>query len=406
VQAFIRTESDGILDVSDFIVSGSVERVVNAVSTASLVLRNPAKRFTKPGNPTFRPMDSITIFGSRFKSKPVQLFTGYLDQTPYLQLFPGTCTIRASCTLKRLLHTYFDAGLPHTIQFLSQFGWYADPSTGNVVAQGAAAQSSGLNNTGNNPPTQQEIQNALLTDGSIGNLLWNVLFEIGNWDKDQILIEKLPTGIIATVADIMQSFQNEDKDLEKELQGFLHSLIGSSSGGSTSGAGTDQQQSGGSVDVKDLPPALQKYNHLYQGAIYPSTAWQNLYQMPFNDVAALAEWAGGGQVPGITMAQVCQGEGGMRPGSMGDDNGDGQPDGYGLWAITRPWGDGLVEKYGGYPGMLNPVSNALVMVEMYKSSTNLFGPGGTWHGSGHVTDTDSHYNGPLLDMPPHNAAGQ
>lgn len=236
VQAFIRTEANGIVDVSDFIVSGSVNRVVNEVSTAELTLRNPEKRFTKPGNPTFRPMDGITIFASRYRDKPVQLFTGYLDSTPYLQLFPGTCSIRASCTLKRLLHTYWDAGLPHTQQFLSQFGWYANTQTGTIMSQKGAAQGSGLSTTGR-PPTESEIKDALITDGSIGNLMWNVMVEIGNWDKDQILIEKLPPGILETVADIMSSFEDEDKELKKELDDFLGDLIGDYSGGSGTTSG-------------------------------------------------------------------------------------------------------------------------------------------------------------------------
>src|SRR5574338_1296469 len=95
VQAYVNTQS-GVIDISDFIVSGTVQRVVNEVSTAELIIRNPGKRFTDPGNPTFRPMDGITIFGSRHKSRPVQLFTGYIDQSPYMQLYPGTATLRAS----------------------------------------------------------------------------------------------------------------------------------------------------------------------------------------------------------------------------------------------------------------------------------------------------------------------
>ena len=247
VQAYVRTD-DGIIDISEYIVSRSVSRVLNEVSTAEFTLRNPNKMFTKPGNPTFRPMDGITIFASRYKQHPVQIFTGYLDSTPYLQLFPGTCTIRASCTLKRLLHTYWDAGLPHTWNFLKKFGWFPDASSGTIFSQQAATQNSGIGNGGN--IDQNDIKNAIITDGSVGNLLWNVLFEIGNWDEKQILIEKLPEGIIQTVADIMKTFEADDDATEQELKQFLKDMIGQYSPGSTAGdTSSGSVGGGGAVEV-------------------------------------------------------------------------------------------------------------------------------------------------------------
>ena len=245
VQAYVRTDS-GIVDISDYIVSGSVNRVLNEVSTAEFTLRNPNKMFTKPGNPTFRPMDGITIFASRYKQHPVQIFTGYLDSTPYLQLFPGTCTIKASCTLKRLLHTYWDAGLPHTTTFLTKFGWFPDPSSGTVYSK-AQFEDSGIGNGGN--VNQEDLNSAIITDGSVGNLLWNVLFEIGNWDEKQILIEKLPEGIIQTVADIMKTFEKDDDETEAQLKQFLKDMIGQYSPGSTAGGGTTGGGTGQGVQV-------------------------------------------------------------------------------------------------------------------------------------------------------------
>ena len=140
--------------------------------------------------------------------------------------------------------------------------------------------------------------------------------------------------------------------------------------------------------IKGLPEALQKYNHRYKGAMFPSEAWSNLYQMPFSAVAALAEWAGSGKVPGVTMAQVSEGEGNLRPGSRSSDNG------WGLWGITSPFADGYgVSGLGGYPGMLNPVSNAIVMSRMYPSG---WSGGSPWYGTGNVTGYNQHYSGPLL----------
>jgi hypothetical protein len=68
--------------------------------------------------PLFSPMDPITIYLQRVRGRPVRVFTGFLDRTPYLQLYPGVIQLKASCTLKRLLYTYFDPALPYTQTFL------------------------------------------------------------------------------------------------------------------------------------------------------------------------------------------------------------------------------------------------------------------------------------------------
>lgn len=107
-------------------------------------------------------------------------------------------------------------------------------------------------------------------------------------------------------------------------------------------------------------------------------------------IAALAEEAGkvvGVDVPGWTMEQVTIGESGRRPGSAGHDLGG--TDGYGLWAVTDPFADSILAKYGWtYDGMWNPARNAIVMAEILKAQGI-----GAWYGTSHVTDWDRHYRG-------------
>ena len=61
VYAYLKTDAtraigpDAFLDVSDFIVSGEVQRVINAVSSASLVLRNPDRIWTQPSQKSLLP---------------------------------------------------------------------------------------------------------------------------------------------------------------------------------------------------------------------------------------------------------------------------------------------------------------------------------------------------------------
>jgi hypothetical protein len=105
--------------------------------------------------------------------------------------------------------------------------------------------------------------------------------------------------------------------------------------------------------------------------------------LPFFEVAALAEWAG---MPGRTMAQIAKGESGLRPGSAGVDPGGTK--GYGLWAITSPFNDALVSKFGGYEEMWNPVKNALAAASIYRSQGI-----GAWYGTQYLTDPNAHYGG-------------
>lgn len=217
VYAAVETDT-GVVDLTKYIVSGSVNRVIDAVSTAELVIRNPNRMFTEPpGDPTFRPMDKITIFMARFKNQPVQVFTGYLDQTPYLQLFPGTCTLRASCTLKRLQYTYWDAGLPFTHNFLKKHGWIPNIQTGEI-----------LNFKELTKETSRDPEDARITDGGLSKLIRAVLIEAGNWQKEEILIQELPKTVVDTVYDFYRKNVKADAKTEAEYRAFFKDFVGGS----------------------------------------------------------------------------------------------------------------------------------------------------------------------------------
>jgi hypothetical protein len=236
VNAYVRTDQ-GIIDISDFIVRGTVNRLVNEASTAEIEMRNPDKQFTQPGNPTFRPMDAITIYLTRLQNKPVQVFTGYLDGTPYLQLYPGTCTLRASCTLKRLLYTYWDSGLVYTMQWLSAHGWKVDAQNGTVQNPQGLTQS--LNSTG-------------VTDSGFGDLMVAALNEIGNWQKEDIYVEPIPQSMIDITTGYVQALQDRGgplgSNLTNTVNDFIRKLVGPYSGGGTSGS-IPAGSAGGSVPL-------------------------------------------------------------------------------------------------------------------------------------------------------------
>ncbi len=144
--------------------------------------------------------------------------------------------------------------------------------------------------------------------------------------------------------------------------------------------------------IKGLPKSLQRYNRQY-----PPNGGST---MPMNKIAELAEWAGRGRVPGVTMGQVTIGESNLHPGAVSPDHG------YGLWQITDPYGNGPIAQAGlhGYTSMLNPINNAQVMAIMYEANPSA-ALGQTWHGISGVTSSNAHYKGAMkqlggLVMPP------
>ena len=90
VQVYIRSEEAGkVFDVSKDIISGNVTRRLDAVSNASVVLQNKFGLYTRK----FKPMDRIAIFMRRV-GNPMLVFTGYVDEAPFYQMFPAPVTIQ------------------------------------------------------------------------------------------------------------------------------------------------------------------------------------------------------------------------------------------------------------------------------------------------------------------------
>ena len=243
VNVWIKSDT-GIFDLSPYVLSFNVNRKVDAISSAEVTFRNPKVEqddgrsnylFTehlttesdgsKSYRPMFHPMDPIVITLTRLKGHPVQVFTGYCDTAPYVQLFPGQASIQASCTLKRLKYTYWDPGLPFVTKYLASLGWIptAEGLTVNAGAETANTESG-------------------LSDSSIGYLLYNILQDVGGWVHDDIYIQELPSEqIVTAVSQIYESLTGDAKASYKTFIDFLSQVIGQGSiggaGGSNSGGG-------------------------------------------------------------------------------------------------------------------------------------------------------------------------
>ena len=125
VEAYIRLEEEKkIIDISDDIISGSIQLRLNAMSEAELTLQNKHGRYARSktfGGTQITPMDRIIIRMSRI-GQPENVFAGYIDATPHYQMYSGPVTVRASCVLKLLQHTYFDPGVFATAQLFQKYG--------------------------------------------------------------------------------------------------------------------------------------------------------------------------------------------------------------------------------------------------------------------------------------------
>lgn len=240
VNAYIATEEYGFIDVSADIVSGSVTRRVNAVSNADLVLQNPNRKYLRK----IKPMDRIVIYLTRIH-KPVLVFSGYIDRAPFDQLFPGPVKLTASCTLKRLLHTYWDPGLPFVQRWLKEYGWTYDQTTG-LMLDGA-----------------RNLYNSDLS-GGLGHMMRAVLKDIGGWpvgqakgEKNTVHVMELPPKFIKKTKTLLANqlaATEVQQDMIDRLIEELLTVEGIGSGQSDGSTGT-----GGADEMKPVSNVKDSY---------------------------------------------------------------------------------------------------------------------------------------------------
>jgi len=249
VKIWVKTDF-GVVDLSPHITECRVQRKVNDLSSLDVVFRNPkvlqdgkprflfTQRVQKDGNigPVFHPMDPITVIFERIAGKPIQVFTGYCDTVPYVQLFPGTARLTASCTLKRLNYTYFDPGLPFVMDFMSQYGWQLG---GNGVVKKGGAGNSGTASVITDSQISKAVKSTNVNDSSIGYLLYAVLNEIGGWNNDNIYIQSLPNNISQIVGKLFDEFAKDNKNVNEEIAKFVREIIGNGDYGKLLSNSTD-----------------------------------------------------------------------------------------------------------------------------------------------------------------------
>ncbi len=237
---FVYSSSDRkVYDVSDWVVSGNVNRRINEPSTAEFVLRNKYERFTSRNGhfPKFVPMDGVSIWLQRVGGRPIQVFTGYLDEVPYMQLYPGNVRFTASCTLKRLQHTYFDPGVPEMTNWFKKYGWAYTPSSGLAIGE-------------TDLPLGQQTP-----DGGFGRLLTGFLTDIAGWQRDTIIVSDLPNALPRMLTTLYNAQLEQAKNSQDRLERIMGSLI------TVSGAQTTDQNSVPQIEtVRRIMEAADEVN--------------------------------------------------------------------------------------------------------------------------------------------------
>lgn len=224
---FIRSFNMGrVYNISEDVVSGSVERNVNAESTATVNFRNRFRKYivdSQTGKQIFMPMDMITIWLQRIAGKPIQVFTGYLDEAPMYQMYPGVATVKATCTLKRLSYSWFDPGLQFFQAFVNSIpGWYIDPTSGD------AKNFNQLFSYSSSAPNK-------ITDGGFGELLAKFMTQIAGWSPNSVYISDLPKDLPKIAASLWQRINADTVQALDQLEPALRKIMGVSVSSGQSG---------------------------------------------------------------------------------------------------------------------------------------------------------------------------
>lgn len=244
IRVTIATSGGKEYDVSDDVVRGSLTRSENAVSVFSCELANSHGKYTKNGG-LFGRMDRIMVYMKRVNW--VQVFSGYLDVVPFAQMWAGNVPIRASCTMKRLLYTYWN---PNLVQSQSMFNQFRLMDA--------------------NP----------LSDQGIGALLGNLICWIGRWSPANVHIQEFPTTFYQAMLPEFQQMVRQSgatfDDFQTLLEGLDHSpgpgsfadqkniSTGPGLGPQVVGAPAYQQQVLAAVDARGMGPNTADIQNSYQ----------------------------------------------------------------------------------------------------------------------------------------------
>ena len=264
------------IDISNDIIEGSITRKSDDISTAHFLVQNRRLGgqsgsqdgdFSPPQTlllSNLRPMDRIVVYLK--KTKPILVFSGYLDLVPMLQFVPEPVTIEASCTLKRLEFTYWDPTLPSVMENLMSIGLVPSSAGGD---QGLSILQIPANDT-----SISGIQ-----DTGFPKLIQFLLQDVGGWADKNVFIEPIPSEWMEKALLLFNELKGSDTNTtDTATRAFLSSILGASASDGNNNGVSDSAQIDGSdvaakiasyiknkvgnapVTAQDFVTAGQKYN--------------------------------------------------------------------------------------------------------------------------------------------------
>lgn len=180
-------------DVSPDLVRCQLHREESSAATFYMTLVNPDWRYTPfTANgviPLFSRMDPIMVYMTRINK--IQVFTGYLDTVPYMQMYPGVVDFKATCTIKRLMHTWWNPALQPSLSLITGY-------------QGTA-----------------QVQGSDIVDGGLGGLLESILTNVGGWSAANIHIQNFPTNLFTFLESVVTNLGNLNSANSANFQQML-----------------------------------------------------------------------------------------------------------------------------------------------------------------------------------------
>lgn len=164
VRVVIATRREGIIDVSADLVRGNMTISENTVGQFTFSLTNQRRKY----DGVFAPNDRISVQFKRLGPNFMQSFAGYLNNVPFLSLYPRTIDLEASCTLKRLQYQLWDSGSLESIQLLHQMPDDTNPESH--------------------------------ADGGMRSRIISLVKDVGGWPEDNIHVGLLPADWFAALA--------------------------------------------------------------------------------------------------------------------------------------------------------------------------------------------------------------
>lgn len=184
IAVYVQTDDYGVVDLSRFLTSFTLQRNVNAPSSFTCTFDNKFAKFDR----VVRRMDRIVVFMKRIQW--VQVFAGYISVAPWQTVVPGDAMLQAECSLKRIAYTYWDPTSPGTVALYP-------------VAQG----------TSNANP-----------DGGSAATMFRLLTVVAGWDPAQIQIQRLPDKWLAQAVKAMK-VSRDDFVTDTDYQNIRDSIV-------------------------------------------------------------------------------------------------------------------------------------------------------------------------------------